>query len=88
MCIDYAKLYVTAFEFYENEHDERIDLDTLSVLKKQVEFLNSKGSDLTVNEKQELEDIFLIVFYNNYDSIWNEFVFSDEIAQIRGKLQM
>lgn len=88
MCIDYANLYVTAIEFYENEHEERIDKDTLEALKKRMKILNSKESSLTSEEKEEIEDIFLIVFYNNYDSIWNEICFKDEIAQIRKKLQV
>lgn len=88
MCIDYADLYVTAIEFYENEHEERIDKDTLEALKKRMKILNSKESSLTSEEKEEIEDIFLIVFYNNYDSIWNEICFKDEIAQIRKELQV
>lgn len=88
MCIDYADLYVTAIEFYENEHEERIDKSTLEALKKRMKILNSKESSLTSEEKKEIEDIFLIVFYNNYDSIWNEICFKDEIAQIRKELQV
>lgn len=88
MCIDYAELYITAVEFYENEHEERIDKDTLEKLKRRMIILNSKESSLTSEEKKEVEDIFLIVFYNNYDSIWNEICFKNEIARIRKKLQM
>lgn len=87
MCIDYVKLYITAVEFFENEHEGRIDLGTLGILQKRLLSLNSKPSPLSTVEKQEIEDIFLIVFYNRYDSIWRDIVFSEEIAQIKNSLQ-
>lgn len=87
MCIDYVKLYITAVEFFENEHEERIDPDTLEILQRHLLSLNSKSSPLSTVEKQEIEDIFLIVFYNRYDSIWKNVVFSKEIAQIKNSLQ-
>ena len=87
MCIDYAKLYVTATEFYENENNIQIDQETLSKLKNRTLDLNSKSNSLTVAEKHELENIFLIVFYYSREDIWENCIFSDVIAQIRDSLQ-
>ena len=87
MCIDYARLYVTATEFYENENDIPIDQDILYKIKKRILELNSKYTSLTDNEKQEIENIFLIVFFYSREDIWEECVFSDEISQIRNSLQ-
>lgn len=87
MCIDYAKLYVSATEFFEKEHDIPIDDGALSSLKKRMVALNFQSSDLTDIEIQEITNIFLIVSMYERDDIWENCSFNDQIAQIRDSLQ-
>ena len=87
MCIDYARLYVTATEFYENEHNIQIAQETLDQIKKRILNLNSKTTSLTDNEKQEIQNIFLIDFFYSREDIWEEIIFSEEVSKIRNSLQ-
>lgn len=88
MCIDYAKLYVSATEFYENEHDIQIDQATLMRLKCRALSLNSQVTSLSDTETQELYNIFLIVSLYNRDDLWENCIFCDEISQIRHSVQI
>lgn len=87
MCINYAKIYVSATEFFENEHDIPIDCTTLSTLKERILDLSSQSSSLSDTEIQEVTNIFLIVSMYNRDDIWENCFFSNEISQIRDSLQ-
>lgn len=87
MCIDYAKLYVSATEFFEKEHNIPIDNGTLSGLKKRMVALNFQTSHLTDVEIQEVTNIFLIVSMYERDDIWENCNFIDQIAQIRNSLR-
>ncbi len=88
MKINYATLYVKAVEFYEREHDERIDQETLLVLKERAIKLSASQTCLTEQEKNELINIFMIVDLNEYESVWNDCCFSDEVAALRRSLNI
>lgn len=83
-----SRIYVTAVEFFEMEHNKRLDSQTLKLLISELEVLNQIECELSKEEFAKVKYILLILKYYGLKESIDHIKLSNNIIRIKDEINV